>query len=237
MNYIGKLLRGAPGAGLVLGISLLALAGCTHYYQLVPAPTATWTAGPGRAAIGEAEGVRMTVRAGLWNGDPPRLHQHVLPLRVEIENRSGRPLRVLYSDFRIESDEGVTLRTIPPLKVKGSAVIAQGYVQPDFTYSGFYFAPHYRPYYGGGPFWGDAWPYDDAYAGYYTTWRQPLPTVDMLRRAMPEGVVQEGGRLNGFLYLQRLKEDVPRVTFVATLVDARTGQAFGRIEIPFAVVK
>jgi hypothetical protein len=237
MQRAGKVLIGLRLAASVLGVGLLATMGCAHYYQLVPAPTTSWTAGPGRAAVGDADGVRMTVRAGTWNGDPALLSHHVLPLEVSIENHSGRPLRVLYGDFDVqEPDVGVRLSAIPPLKVKGSATVAEGAIAPAFPYSGFALASSYDQYAGGVPLWIDAWPRDyGSYAGRYSAVTEPLPTVDMMRAAMPEGVVQNGGRVAGFLYLQRLKKDVPRVTFVARLVDARNGQEFGRIDIPFVV--
>jgi hypothetical protein len=54
----------------------------------------------------------------------------------------------------------------------------------------------------------------------------------MLDRALPDGVVEPGGRVGGFLYFQRLERPGP-FTFSVDLVDAKTGQRFGAITIPF----
>lgn len=56
----------------------------------------------------------------------------------------------------------------------------------------------------------------------------------MLRRALPEGILDPGGRLEGFLYFP----DQPRGTaldLLASLTDASSGQVFGTIAIPFTV--
>jgi hypothetical protein len=51
---------------------------------------------------------------------------------------------------------------------------------------------------------------------------------------LPEGVLDNGGRITGFLYFGGL--DHPQsVSFTADLVDASTGAHFGRIVIPFDV--
>jgi hypothetical protein len=54
----------------------------------------------------------------------------------------------------------------------------------------------------------------------------------MLQRALPEGVVEPGGRVGGFLYFQRLEGPGP-FTFSVDLVDAKTGERLGVITIPF----
>lgn len=98
-----------------------------------------------------------------------------------------------------------------------------------------WYDPIWGPYYPGpglgwyDPFWG---PY---YPGPYGYYREPLPTRDMLSNALPEGTLEEGGMTTGFLYFQGVahREDV--VTLQARLVDARTHETFGALEIPFQV--
>jgi hypothetical protein len=55
----------------------------------------------------------------------------------------------------------------------------------------------------------------------------------MLAKAIPEGVIEANGRLTGFLYFQQVQGDT--VTFTMELVDAKTGESFGHIQIPFVV--
>jgi hypothetical protein len=57
----------------------------------------------------------------------------------------------------------------------------------------------------------------------------------MLRQALPEGTLEEGGSVTGFLYFQDVSEREGRVTLQARLVDARTGEQFGTLSIPFDV--
>ncbi len=47
----------------------------------------------------------------------------------------------------------------------------------------------------------------------------------------------DGGKVEGFVYFQKMKGGGTAITLRADLVDATTKQPFGRVEIPFAVVK
>ena len=64
---------------------------------------------------------------------------------------------------------------------------------------------------------------------------EPLPTEDMMKSALPEGTLAPGGTMTGFLYFQNVGEREGEVTLRARLVDARTGEQFGALAIPFAV--
>ena len=55
----------------------------------------------------------------------------------------------------------------------------------------------------------------------------------MIRNAIPEGVLNPGGEVDGYLYFQRVPSMTPSLEFNATLVDAKTHQQFGHIRIPF----
>jgi hypothetical protein len=65
--------------------------------------------------------------------------------------------------------------------------------------------------------------------------RIELPTADMLRNVVPEGVLDEGGELEGFLYFEKLQntDADARVNFHVDLQDAITGQTFATLHIPF----
>ncbi|MGZ3461836.1 MAG: hypothetical protein ACXU86_25365, partial [Archangium sp.] len=89
----------------------------------------------------------------------------------------------------------------------------------------------YDPWYGYGPgFWGPGY-----YAPYYWAPPEPLPTRDMVRKALPEGTLDTGGTLSGFLYFQSVSPQEGRVTLQVRLVDARTGEQFGTLSVPFDV--
>jgi hypothetical protein len=55
----------------------------------------------------------------------------------------------------------------------------------------------------------------------------------MLEKAIPEGVLESGGQLSGFVYFERLDKRLKRIEFKADLINARTGIKFGSIHIPF----
>jgi len=95
---------------------------------------------------------------------------------------------------------------------------------PGFGYTAFELAPGYSDYYPSVRPCAD--PY--YYGYYYPRWRSiNLPTDGMLRRALPEGILNSGGRLDGYLYFEELTDDVERVAFRMDVVNARTGMNLG----------
>lgn len=72
------------------------------------------------------------------------------------------------------------------------------------------------------------------------TVRMELPTGDMLRAAVPEGYLESGGTLEGFLYFPPLPEaaEEKRVTLVARLSARDEGTAASRtVEVPLVYTK
>jgi hypothetical protein len=57
----------------------------------------------------------------------------------------------------------------------------------------------------------------------------------MRRRVLPEGVLEPGGRVSGFLYFEKLDGDPQGVRLVTELVNARNGRRFATSRIPFRV--
>jgi hypothetical protein len=57
----------------------------------------------------------------------------------------------------------------------------------------------------------------------------------MIAEVLPEGVLEPGGRVEGFLYFERVDPQAPRVRFRADLTSADTGEVFGEVSIPFTV--
>jgi hypothetical protein len=80
----------------------------------------------------------------------------------------------------------------------------------------------------GDPFW-----YDDYY--YPVTVNIPLPTPDMIAKALPERALQPAERTEGFLYFDRVDRKARMANFIATLADAASGAPVTTIEIPFIV--
>jgi hypothetical protein len=98
-------------------------------------------------------------------------------------------------------------------------------------------APWYAPYYYApvSP-WRYPWVYDPLYYDtYYPRWEIDLPTSDMLERALPEGVIEPGGRVTGFVYFPTIANDLDHVTFEASLSDGPDGERFAMLAVPFNV--
>jgi len=101
---------------------------------------------------------------------------------------------------------------LPPFEMIRTVTEPVGYAS--MPMEGFWVAPYLSAYYAwsppfGGPFYDDHWYYD-----------------------LPEGVVQPGGRVSGFLYFEPVRR-VKQADFMAHLVDADTGDHVATIRIPF----
>lgn len=252
----------AWGAAL-LGAGLLA--GCAHDEpELKPAPSALEVPDTVAAATLSVEGVQVDVDAAAWEAEPEDLDT-VLPLKVTVENDSGRPLRLRFREFALVGPQGSRLAALPPLTLDGVALVntpaadlepedigesseseegiggsglepmpLEGPVEPDFEAEGYYVSPSYGDFWRGLQPWAGPFPTDAVYYDtYLAQWPVNLPTEDMLRRALPEGVVVNGGEVSGFLYFQDVPPGTEYVSFQFDLVDANTGQQFGTVRIPF----
>jgi hypothetical protein len=241
------------------GLSLAFIPGCSGRSQLVPGPGANLMPGTTEAVDTTVEGVQVVVDSYAWNGDPAILDE-ITPLKVTIKNNSGKSLLVRYRDFAITSQSGKFYAALPPFKITGTVdkpVLAAGYplmAEPYFDNDGFLIAPYYSEIYPDIPsVYGDdfafddfgfdndyGWPYYDPfyYNEYYTYWATiDLPTPRMLRLALPEGIIKNGGHVSGFLYFQEVSPKLDLVNFRTDLVNAKNSQTFGTATIPFVVKK
>jgi hypothetical protein len=176
----------------------------------------------------------------------PSIRDELTPLWVEIVNNSDRPMRVCYSEFALVSEDGDRYRALPPFELRGTAwapalVSRYSPIRPTFVHDGFWVAPWYAPLYPTMRVVGYPFRFDGTYySTYYPHWARypiPLPTPRMLAEALPEGVLDAGGKLSGFLYFEKVDPDDNSVTFRADLVHPREGIRFGEIRIPFRVIE
>ncbi len=223
-------------AGLLAVLPFIAVgpAGCAT--TLVPAPGAHRVASVGYAAEAEQAGVHVVASAGAWRGFPSDLDDIVEPMLVTITNDSGRSLEIRYEHFDLLTPGGVIFAALPPFQITGvtfEPIYPTGGSAMGF---GFSVAPYLSPWYPGWTVYGGPFPFHSGYyTGYYGIYssyeRITLPTGDMIQKALPEGVLEPGGRITGFLYFEQVT-DVSRVAFVTRLVEVG-GQPFGQIQIPF----
>ncbi len=210
--------------------SMVALAACAHQSELVPAPGAQVQPGQPQTAVETVAGVRVQVDAAAWRG--ARLGDVLAPVRVDLSNGSRRPLRVTYAAFSLGAPDGFRLAALPPFQVASQNATAVP--QPAFVSGGFLVAPWHARFYPWLGVWSGPLAFD---APYYDRWYGAWPAVpdeDVLRQALPEGVLEPGGHAQGFLYFRDEKPGAA-VEFLVSLVDASTGQTFGTVSIPFTV--
>jgi hypothetical protein len=220
---------------MIGGSALSAVACSRNYAKLSPAPEASVAAGPGEGATTTVDGVRVTARAQAWQWDPSDLNTKVTPLLIELENNGNHPLLVRYNSISLVDSMGHRFNVMPPYDINGAVAETYRVSNPYYGFNRFFVAPYLSRWYPRFSPYSGAFAYNSAYySPYLTQYRDvQLPTVDMVQRALPEGVLQPGGTAMGFVYFQRLDRDARTLTLDVDLADAQTGASIGSARIPF----
>ena len=185
---------------------------------------------------GEDAGVVIRARLGAWTYDPADLDRVAAPLFVQIENRSGRPLRLQPSGFQLIRSDATRFEALPVSSISGmarqvetaSALPGGAPIGPTITERGGFVAGR-SPDRGGMDY--DPFRLDRRFVAVRSV---ELPTSDMLRRALTEELLASPGMRQGFLYFEPFGPETRYAAFQADLVDAATGRPFGTVRIPFA---
>ncbi|QSQ22092.1 hypothetical protein JY651_44320 [Pyxidicoccus parkwayensis] len=227
-----------PGIRLVT-VALLVASGCTHEAGgLRPTSEAQPQEGAKDAARAESAGVVMVASGNAWKGQPENLERDLTPVLVHLENHSGRPLRLEYGAFSLVGGESrFKYAAVPPLVLSPNLSSGQGVGGAgrgetlDLGAAGAYRQgdPH-------NPFIGSYGPYYPNTTGGGRC-ADPLPSSDMLAKALPEGTLIDGGQVSGFLFFQGVATRESQVVLQARLVDENSGELFGSLDIPFQVRK
>jgi len=220
---------------LAIAMLISATAACTNTAALeVPPDVAAQTPGDG-AIVTKVSGVEIVARPDAWRGES--IDEHVTPLQTTIRNDGNRPLKIRYEAFSLVSSDGRRYNALPPFAVEGETAARRGPFTPAFRHRYFHVAPYFGHHFAGlsvthHPFHHHGL----SYGYYYDYWdRVPLPTDRMLEQAIPEGVLEPGGSISGFLYFEPVDPEEQQVTFRTNLVDAARGHAFGEIQFPLLV--
>jgi hypothetical protein len=216
-----------PNAGTLLNGSTRVLAACRE---------ASRHPGALRHGRRPQEGeISLWVDGDAWRGEPRDLEKVVAPVWVTVQNRGKQPVRLMYKDLALEYPSGIKVNPLPPFSMRTEGPTRTTAIHvPTFRYHGFYVAPAYRWYYPGLRAWYRPLPYDPMfYDTYYARWRVPLPTEDMLRGALPEGVLEPGGSVSGFLHFPDVPRDAHGVfTFRASVAEDGDGQTVASLDVP-----
>lgn len=198
----------------------------------MPAASAQRVPGAPAYAASEVDGVRIAAAGDDWSGRPVDLGRQMTPVKVRIINHSGRPLRVLYEDLMLDGGRGHRYRPLPVVPIDHDA---RATLEPTFGAEKFFVGPRYHDVYPSLPPWERQLPRDEAfYQNQYGRWPGALPTPEMKRMALPEGVLADGGQITGFVYFEDATAE-RHITFRAELAADDDGQTLASIEIPFQV--
>lgn len=175
------------------------------------------------------------VNGDAWSGTPRDLAEVMTPVWVTVQNRSKRDVRLMYQDFALEPPSGMRVNPLPPLAIRTPGPLRAPAIRaPAFHHHRFYVTPRYRTFYPRQRWWHRPFPCDPFFHDtYYTRRRVPLPTGDMLRAALPEGVLSPGGAVSGLLYLPDVPPDARGGgSFRAKVAEEANGQEMANVNIP-----
>jgi signal transduction histidine kinase len=142
---------------------------------------AVQTLGPGFVAHMKVARVRRFGAGDGWEGDPQKPTDLFTPVWVRIENHSGKTLRITYRDFRLLG--GSEIQHAAPSRLKAPGRLDASIEGPVLALESaiwqrhrFVLAPQQSPIH---------------------------PTLAPWSEALPEGAVQDGGAVAGFVYFHR----------------------------------
>jgi len=207
--------------------------------DLEPATAADEVAFLDHAAHDEDGAFEIIAQPAPWPGDAV-ITQAVTPLRIQIRNHGDVPAEIHLENIALVSDTGRIHHAVPAVAMEGAVhtmepprqVIEPGFEADRFTVAGRYRRanPRLRNY--NGPFRHDV-PY---YRRYYNTWSttEALPTPEMIQCALPEGVLEAGGQVAGWLYFEPVG-DAEKVHLTAELFPTNEDpdSPLAQLHVPF----
>lgn len=217
--------------GCALGVLLAACGGPPRWEPAVGAERAMSRSS---AALVRQAGITLVVDPEAWTKDPRRLASAVTVLHVRILNDGDEPVAIRYRDFRLVSELDEARRPLPPLALE-RARLAPSARAPRLHARGFRYAPYYLDAVGGPTAcWTAGMALDPYDYDRFSRWREGLPTEPMVRRALPEGVLEPRGWVAGFLYFEPVAHEARRVTLQADFQPPLGAERIASVAIPFA---
>jgi hypothetical protein len=217
---------------LIVACGLMS-ASCGHS-RLVPAADAQIVPDATDAAYAVADGVRVVVSLGDQEGLAREVPGDVAPIKVRVVNHGARPVSILYDHLNLRGRRGHRYRAIPAVPLEHAKLArALAPIHPCFASSNFQVAGRYHDLY---PQL-DPWPApllrdESVYERAYLSWSDHPPDREVVRMALPEGVLGPQGEITGYVYFERPTSSESSLTFDATLVSASNVSEVSSVRIP-----
>jgi len=189
------------------------------------------------AAVATMGGIRCSAAASSWQGIPRELGSQMTPIKVRIKNESGKPIRLLYENFALVGESGRKYRPLPLLPLNRRDREASG-LMPAYASDGFFVAQRLRDAYPGIQPWPRPLLRDEKwYQTSYAKWPvgEQMPSRSMLVKGLPEGVLDNGGIISGFLYFEADARKEKRLKFRVEVPESDREERVALIKIPFRV--
>jgi hypothetical protein len=143
----------------------------------------------------------------------------VSPIKVTVQNYSGRPVRISPSMVKLTLPTGFEVAALPAEKEAARAAIyQQGYAY--YGYLGFATDPYLAPGY---------------YGDEYIPLGDPTLARKILARSLPDGVLANRGMVSGFVYFPSFKSPVPDVMLSVQVEDSATHRRIATVRIPLTI--
>lgn len=189
------------------------------------------------------DSVQVTVSSDAWVG-APEVKTKVTPLKLQIKNNNDSPIKITYSNLFLVSNDGDIYSALPIYNIINDANKPhllddeKVVVKTEIDHDNFYLYPLYTRVYNDIPVTDFNYFEDPGYyEKYYAEWRETgMPTDGMKNLALPEGILDKGGSLSGFIYFQKVDPDLKTVTLNMSITNAENNEVLGSIKLPFWVM-
>ncbi len=220
-------------------VVLVALIGsvgaCATEPELLPASGHKSALGRSSLAVESRSGVTVTADGSVWDSSPKNVATELTPVWVTLHNETGRSLRVQYDEFTLKGASGAVYVALAPYVLPASGSKPVFVVKDGGDFDKFQVAAYLAPVYPWLPVW--TGPLAHGPSIYSVASRAGLPTDSMLERALPEGVLENGGSVSGFLYFQKVDARESRATLQLGLQEPTPAwqptRQVAAIDIPF----
>jgi len=239
--------RRAWSLKVLLPLALALAFGCADKSKttLKPAASAQNVPGMPEAAKAQSNVASLVAEIGKWPGEKS-VGKKVTPVHIVLENTGTQPILVRYRSFAIVAQDGSQkFAALPPFQITSDfvapAVIAKSApITPKWTAMGFELDPAYATLYRGIGVADEPLDFDNAYYNaYYPSIRETeLPAGDAQKFVLPEGILNPGGRLDGYLLFEKVPKDQQTIMLNAALMStAEDSPEIGRLSVPFTATK